>query len=32
LLKELAEARIELAKRRLVDAFAGASSPSAMVH
>jgi hypothetical protein len=30
--RQLAEARLELARRDLVDAFASAHSPSAMVH
>jgi septal ring factor EnvC (AmiA/AmiB activator) len=30
--RQLAEARLELARRDLVDAFANAHSPSAMVH
>jgi hypothetical protein len=32
LLKELGEARLELARRDLVDAFASAASPSPMKH
>ena len=30
--KELLEARLEIARRNIVDAFAAAASPSAMVH
>jgi hypothetical protein len=30
--RELCEARLELAQRRLVDVFAGALSPSPMMH
>ena len=32
LMRDVMEARYELARRDLVDAFAGAPSPSAMVH
>jgi hypothetical protein len=32
LLKDLLQARLELARRNMVDAFASAPSPSAMTH